>query len=673
MLPIFCLLLLPAGAAATEWPSADQIRQWRSEISSPDAVVRGHAGASLSRVLLMPATDYYTRDSAAIERGAHIGPEIVYSGAMFHIPAFPVLDQLIGMTLPVLGRDPNPIAVQEVPNILRAIPDADLAGLMNAMTAYFYNHGAVGTTRADRYHRAQSLLCDLVKIPRFLAAFLDFYPTMGSHDLPERVHPVLAEIAHDPRVVTILTSEWNQIVGNRPAQLAARKAILLTMLGLPNETASPEITKAIDTALKNQNRNYSLSQLTRDLFRLSISSRQTPNPMAAEYVSEAIFLSLIHYPEVRRTLLSELSRTEKIRFFTSDHLRTNEERFLSFMLLREIFPSLTAFYSQTSSRISAEEADFLLTVLRWPHDSGSERELLHQQAIECALEALGGNLSEVPARDTRALIELLREPIQRYRTILQRTAAGEVTHFREGVPQPYSDLERNFIRGMQVALERFNPFHGVVIATVGNNEADQLKLLQNIKNLLTVPESLRELTFPGSFTSAFDRLVNIEYPTEPFVSELRELLERHAHAVHEYSQLTWSARLRDFFKYLPYTIAFGRLPAARNPVTIHFSKKQTQALAQQLETRFEKLRELIDRYNEQHAAQEMNRRPGVERVRVADSVVAEGSSPPTQVRVAPNADETATAGSTAPNAELDESCLATSLGNTAAAHRRGEH
>ncbi len=616
----------------------------------------------------MPATDYYTRDSAVIARGAHIGPQIVYSGGMRDVPTFPVLDQLIGMTLPVLGRDPNPIAVQEVSNILRAIPDADLAALMNAMTAYFYNHGAVGTTRADRYHRAQWLLCDLVKIPRFLAAFLDFYPTMGSHDLPERVHPVLAEIAHDPRVVTILTSEWNQIVGNRPAQLAARKAILLTMLGLPNETASPEITAVVDTVLQKQRRNYSLSQLTLDLFHLSIASRQNPSPMAAEHVSEAIFLSLIHYPEVRRTLLYELSRTEKIRFFTADHLRTNEERFLSFMLLREIFPSLTAYYSQTKPQISAEEADFLLAVLRWPHDSGSERGLLHQQAVECAMAALAGDFRGISRRKIGTIIESLREPIQRYRTLLEGQAAPETKHFREAAPPVHREKsEADFMRDMHVALQRYNPFHLVNLTTLGEIESEQVRLLENFKNLLHIPEGLRELTFPGGFAAAFDRLVAIEHPTERFAARLGAFIDEHG--THEESN--WFTRARNLVgERLHGTNLLRSTSPLPTEGAIPLSEKQRRALKQEINARMEQLAALRQPYDEQKTFREMQRGPDAERVRVADSVSAGGPSPTTQVRVAPDEEVSVPSGTTSPNADLDDNCLNTSLGNTAAAHRR---
>ncbi len=522
-----------------------------------------------------------------------------------------------------------------------------LDSLLNMAAATRYTEPSQGAARAALRMGLQSGDSDVIHA-------LVRYSLERQPYTIELVESLLQEGIHDLRVVNAILFGWNNGIGALPSTPKVRKNLLLVLMGFASQSMTRNILDTLDTVLRKQTQNYSFSKLTRDLFKLVIGEIET-----ARLDATVMLRRLLYIPEVRRTLFSEFGQMERLHFITGDHIHTPAERFLYSGFLFGSLPDLKEVYLRSTVPLSPEEANYWLSELRTHYVKEASTDL---RIFEGAMAALTGDLNDVPKRQLSAIIEILKFPIQRYRTLRQNEIRAEVTHFRKASSHAGSDMD--FTTRVQAALEMFNPFRGVNLTTLGESETDQLKLLENFKILLSVPENLRELTAPGALAVAFDRLVTIEYPTDQFAESFGAFIDEYAEPASRGPHSRWFSTVREFVSQgLDTYNSRGKvqpIPTERKP---RISKKLRQMVGREINARLEQIAALRQRYDEQKIFRDMQKEAGPEQVRIAvessDNIEADNAR--VRVAVEPNTDGSSEA---AENSEAAEQCLGESLEGT---------
>lgn len=610
------------NAYAEKWPTVEEQQAWIRQFLSPDPAAQEAAVRSFSTILTMPAEVVYPNSKWSVDQTAPPFIVRVISGANLRVPIYPTLDSFLNMAS--VNGNPKPSHLNALA-ALRMGFQSGSAEIIHALIPYLLNR--------------QQWATPVVEI-------------------------LLQERIDDLNVVNALLASLSDIVGTHPKAAADRKNLLLVLMGFTSNSITGSMSYTLDSVLQKQTQNYSLSKITRDLFKLVIGETET-----ARLDATVMLRRLLYIPEVRRTLFSEFGQMERLHFITGDHIHTPAERLLYSGFLFGSLPNLKEVYLRSTVPLSPEEANYWLSELRTHYVKEASTDL---RIFEGAMAALTGDLNDVPKRQLTAIIEILKFPIQRYRSLRQNEIRAEMTHFRKAGTHAGSDMD--FTTRVQAALEMFNPFRGVNLTTLGEAETDQLKLLENFKILLSVPENLRELTAPGALAVAFDRLVTIEHPTDQFAESFGAFIDEYTEPASRGPHSRWFSTVREFVSQgLDTYNSRGKvqpIPTERKP---RISKKLRQMVGREINARLEQIAALRQRYDEQKIFRDMQKGAGPEQVRIAveSSDNIEDDNARVRVAVEPNTDGSSEA---AENSEATRQCLGESLeGTLNRMARKGPH
>ncbi len=649
------------AAGAIDFPTETQGIEWREQLIDSNPEISGAAARALAPHIGVHARSfyrhYYGDDIFSSNQFGTMTRWVDLRGIHHAVPTYPILHILLMQ----ISRSSTSLTNREAALAALRSGLAGVGNVVRLLAPYYLSMSA----------HIRPLLLEHMDDPGALDALLQEIENTNPH-LRSDFIPLLAEFHEDPRVIAFLTEQWNHTKEGGDRNVEDRIKIILALAGISPNAVSVEADLALSSL--SSGKNLSLARVTTELFRIAISGsvvKSTPLNVARAGAWELI-PRLLNQPDIRRTFFEELQKTGSNSSWTGRPQRNSDENTLSLGILNHSFPFLTAGFLRSSDPIPQREITALLKFLRMPYAAGSQFEKFHDRAVECAFAALSGDLTGVSTREVNALLGWVTMSIERYHRLVEAERVPEVTHFRAGQPDALSENKIEFRDGMRRVMDHFDSFHGVTVNALGESELDQMALLENVERLIHIPEALRELTFPRGFAQALDRLTSIEHPTFRFIARFERFFNEFSGGLESSYKLNTFGHVINTLK-APLTRIIGQGNVMPNIALslVPLTRKQRIALAKELNSRAEQYTALWQRYNDQAIFRDLQRRPVPQQVRIADGVTESPESDRSRVRVASETDTPVSQAAASMDADLDETCLTTSLRKTAAGNGQG--
>lgn len=427
--------------------------------------------------------------------------------------------------------------------------------------------------------------------------------------------------------------------------------------------APADFSAAIANAL---NSNDPYQTLAHGLFDLTTPyfepAKNSPMGHAAA-AANTLLSKFVNHPEAALAMLSDLtSRTEGL---LREAITPNRHRQRALGSLDIAMHTIEQNYTDATTRqvVAQKTATSIVDLLT--RNDPREPEIT-RAALRIAIAMFTHDLREVKLETLNRLAELLAPTIASYKSLPSR-AAAQATHYREAVAS-VPEAHRAAITAMDSLVTRGNILNRVNLSVIDHDEAEQLRLIENIEAHLRLPENLRQSLFPESLSEALSVLATIQNPSRALMERVLGLLTAVGSAGH-FAQSSWPAQ-----RIIEARKLFNRTKPARQKnsqsaatVAFRFNAQQARNLLDTFATYADGILAMTGRYQSRATLRIPDGRTGV-RVgvegtvdggTVGDSELADGRE---SGAVVDGASRTPVAHSVAPNeGDLDMECYVRAL------------
>ncbi len=363
-----------------------------------------------------------------------------------------------------------------------------------------------------------------------------------------RLHQVANEerrwgqrFSYDPKVAQYHFDHPDEIdVAAHESKIGYRHSTYLAMMAMvgiqSGNSAFDSLREVIAHALNAmdpyQDLVHGLFDLTTPYFE---PAKNSPVGHAAA-AANTLLSNFVNHPEAALAMLSDLtSRTEGL---LREAITPTSHWQRALGTLEIAMRTIEQNYTDATTRqlVAQKTATSIVDLLT--RNDLREPEIT-RAALRIAIAMFTHDLHEVKPETLSRISELLAPTIASYKSLPSR-AAAQATHYREAVAS-VPEAHRAAIAAMDGLVTRGNILNRVNLSVIDHDEAEQLRLIENIETHLRLPESLQQSLFPESLTEALSVLATIQNPSRALMERVLGLLTAVGSAGH-FAQSSWPAQ-----------------------------------------------------------------------------------------------------------------------------------